>query len=174
MKSVQLLAVLLVISSVSAAKLRRRPPTRAKPATLRPFQDEWDPQQMCYDDLELWRLADYECDQYWECQDDGSALLFQCDPGEIFDYEFLDCFEDALCWDQEPQEDECPLNSNDVITFTDLENCGQYYICINGQPTLRSCRQGQHWNQAMQYCDNPGSAGCDVSCALKLKFRVKN
>lgn len=38
----------------------------------------------------------------------------------------------------------------------------EYYICVNGNPVLQQCREGQHWNALRNYCDDPHIAGCDV------------
>jgi hypothetical protein len=173
MKLVQLIAVLVIISCVSCAGVRRKPTRRARPAKAiksRQYQD-WDPNQMCWDDVELFRFADYECDSYWECQEDGSAELYQCDVGLIFDEEWQDCYsrdDGAICWSDEQGggSDECPLNSNELITLPG-ETCEDYYICLNGQPVQMWCRRGQHWNIETQYCDNPRTAGCNVSNSLK-------
>lgn len=167
MKLLYLIAVFVVISSVSAQVRRRKPSKPARPAKAiksRKYEN-WDPNQMCWDDVELWRFADYECDQFWECQEDGSAELFQCEPGLIFDEEWEGCFsrdDGAICWsDGQGGDDFCPPNSNgDTIRG---ETCEDYYICINGQPVQFWCRQGQHWNVDRQYCDNPRTAGCNVS-----------
>lgn len=171
MKLIQFVAIVLIISCVSAQKARRKPSKPARPASrikARQYQD-WDPDQMCWDDPDLWRIADYECDQYWECEEDGTATFYQCPPGLIFDFEWLDCYsreDGAMCWsDEEGQQGECPTNSNELV-FLQGETCEDYYICMNGEPVQFWCREGQHWNMDRLYCDNPRTAGCNVSLTI--------
>lgn len=75
--------------------------------------------------------------------------------------------DESICWididsSNEPGEDsECPLNTKEV-TFIPGEYCDEYYICLNGVPNMFLCREGQHWNEVMNYCDDPHVVGCDV------------
>lgn len=58
-------------------------------------------------------------------------------------------------------DSECPLDTTEVV-FLPADHCDEYYICLNGVPNLFQCREGQHWNEAANYCDEPHLAGCDV------------
>lgn len=84
------------------------------------------------------------------------------------------CWSDTLDPDPEyPDDSECPTNTNEVV-FLPGELCEEYYICINGVPSLFECRQGQHWNIEKEYCDDPHAAGCDVRKIkiLKLSYNI--
>lgn len=88
-------------------------------------------------------------------------MLHSVDENEI------GCWTDEVDPDPEwPEDSECPTNTNDVV-FLPGAYCDEYYICINGEPRRMECRQGQHWNEENQYCDDPHSAGCDVSMKYK-------
>lgn len=80
----------------------------------------------------------------------------------------IGCWTDEVDPDPEwPEDSECPTNTDEVV-FLPGPHCDDYYICINGVPRLMECRQGQHWNIESQYCDDPHSAGCDVSMKHKV------
>lgn len=170
MKLTHGLILLVVFSCTSATKLRKRPnATKARPY--------WYP-EVCFDypneDFFPHELA---CDMYWECQADGTAEERWCNEGEVFDYEYLTCWDEGICWMDAPEEvdSECPLNSNNLIILPG-ETCENYYICNNGKPILMWCAKGMHFNMAQQYCESPARAGCDVSEKLSLKishFQIK-
>lgn len=166
MKLIQLIAVIFVISCVSGVKMRQKP-VKASNDRPRSFQswDDWADDR-CYNEPELWKFEAEQCDQYYECSEDGWAEIITCPSGEIFDFEFLDCYPDGICWsDGSGSDDDCPSNSDGWTLVGDT--CDTYYICINGNPVEFRCRTGQHWNADREYCDNPRTAGCNVS----YKFR---
>lgn len=157
--------ILLLISCISAAKIRNRPSRR--PAKARFY---WYP-EVCqeYPDYDAFPHEE-ACDMYWECQSDGIAVERFCPEGEVFDYEYYVCWDEGICWWDAPEENsECPTNSNDLI-FLPGDKCDNYYICINGQPTLMFCRPGMHWNMDKQYCDTPSNAKCDVGHFKNFKI----
>lgn len=119
----------------------------------------WDP-DFCNDhqDMDTFPHPD-SCKEYFMCWQ-GELWELECDEGMLFDRwdgvcdyaEFVDCF-----------DDECPPLGSNEVRFLPSEFCEEFYICINGQPILLFCRPGQHWNKQEEFCDDPESAGCDVS-----------
>lgn len=53
----------------------------------------------------------------------------------------------------------CPEISNEAVFLPGI-SCGDYFICISGEPIKLSCRPGQHWNHEKKFCDDPAFAGC--------------
>lgn len=135
--------------------MRRRP----KPAR---GQSYWYP-EVCFDfpDEDFFPHEE-ACDMYWECLEDGTAEERYCPEGETFDYEYLVCWDEGICWVDAPEDNsECPIDSNELI-FLPGETCENYYICNNGEPIPMTCAKGMHFSMEKQYCDTPVRAGCDV------------
>ncbi|CRK89764.1 CLUMA_CG003452, isoform A [Clunio marinus] len=119
-------------------------------------------------------FAHENCNQFWGCDEFNEPYEDFCpDDQPIFDAQgqFCGVEGEAVCWsdvDDNPDypdypdngDSECPLNTNEVI-FLPGDHCDEYYICLNGVPNLVLCRDGQHWNIEMEYCDDPSRAGCD-------------
>lgn len=137
---------------------------RIKPAVVRGYFDV----QWCDDDPFGIFPDDLYCDGYWYC-DNGEIFEGIC-PEEtpVFDMDYLECYEDdgtswCLPWSngEEIWEGECPADLNE-LAFLPGDTCDDYFICINGFPRQWWCAPGQHWDEGMQHCDSPISAGCDV------------
>lgn len=121
---------------------------------------------------DMTKFAHPNCDQFYICWDE---ILYEdfCQPDFWFDYILGTCVPGDVvnCWDgggDWPDDDECPPPGSDEIRFIPSIYCDEYYICINGNPVLFFCREGQHWNIEREYCDNPDTAGCDVSDMVDL------
>lgn len=100
------------------------------------------------------------CDMFMMCWE-GESHEMDCEPGELFDVRTSFC-EDAAtvdCVDTPPPENNpppnppdvdhdgpCPPPGSDELVFLPSTYCDEYYICINGNPILRTCRPGLHWN----------------------------
>lgn len=98
----------------------------------------------CKDFLMCWQ------DEIWE---------MQCPPGMLFDPWNGWC-DDA--WYVQPYC-LCPPMGSPEVRFFPSHYCDRFYVCINEQRVEVMCRPGQHWNAEKEFCDDPKSAGCDVS-----------
>lgn len=167
--------VLVALGFASSTKLDRNQfnaMTIHKPlinSTARSAQTFWDP-DFCndYEDLDAFPHPD-SCWQYLICWF-GELYEDECPHGEMFDRWNGYCDDEAnvVCADDEnpnyPDPDEmCPPANSNEIRFLPSEYCDEYFICLNGQPVLLYCRPGQHWNIEKEFCDDPKTAGCDVS-----------
>lgn len=123
------------------------------------------------------------CQDYLICWG-GELWTLTCPEETLFDPIRLICnwAKEVECMDQvvseppvsdepsdDPSYDKCPPPGNDEIRFLPSADCENFYVCINGDPILINCRNGQHWNQRKEICDDPSAAGCKVSC-LKPKM----
>ena len=135
---------------------------RIKPAQVRAYQDE-----RCVDNPDERFPHETECDLFYYCGDDDNLYEWNCEGDTpIFDWYFQECMsvEEGQCWhdvDDGNWDAACPENPYEIAFFYG-ETCNDYYICLNGFPTLLSCAPGQHWNEFMEYCDTPANAQCDV------------
>lgn len=57
----------------------------------------------------------------------------------------------------------CPDDIEDMYQPNPAD-CGSYYQCIYGQPHLIPCPDGLHWNSAINVCDWPKDANCQLEC----------
>lgn len=164
MKLVCGLLLLVLVSSISAVKMRKRP----QPANTKAKAYWYD--NLCIDNPDFDRFYHDDCEQYYQCYEDGTWSIEWCPEGTIFDFDLLECYEDGVCHNNVPADIDprCPLVSNDLIFIGGI-TCEDYYICNNGIPIPMSCRKGMHWNSAMRYCDTPGKAGCDVGSFRKIQ-----
>lgn len=83
MKSCKCLVVLCVIAAVSGGQVRKK--FQAK--RPRPFFIDDD---YCFDNPDVEMAPHQDCTKYWACDADG-AFEVDCEPGLIFDSEFLFC-----------------------------------------------------------------------------------
>lgn len=55
------------------------------------------------------------------------------------------------------------VDPNTLKFLPSATSCEQYFICMNGKPLQLHCASGSHWNNEMQFCDDPKRANCQVS-----------
>lgn len=53
--------------------------------------------------------------------------------------------------------------------FLPFQLCS-YYKCVNGEPKLKKCEDGLHYNAATQGCDSPSVARCPIVSNKKEHF----
>jgi|SRR5579859_5081127 len=68
-----------------------------------------------------------------------------------------------------PADDSClpaPCNLDDIEDMyrANPADCGSFYQCVWGVPHLIQCPEGLHFNAAINVCDWPRDANCQVTC----------
>lgn len=131
------------------------------------------------DDVDEWFSFPHplRCESFLICFE-GRLYEDDCDDDEIFDDWYWECMspDEAICElpniEPDPDHDpECPPPGSSDIVFLPSDFCEHFYICINGQPVQLNCRPGQHWNIDGEFCDDPESAGCEVS-PMRLYLKI--
>uniref|UniRef100_A0A9I3MIH2 Chitin-binding type-2 domain-containing protein n=1 Tax=Anopheles merus TaxID=30066 RepID=A0A9I3MIH2_ANOME len=59
-------------------------------------------------------------------------------------------------------ESYCLSSNPNIPSFVkSLDNCSNYYICVDQAPVLQKCATGKYWNPIHQYCDDPEAVICE-------------
>ena len=99
-----------------------------------------------FEDMDAFPHPD-SCEEYLLCYG-GSLWEQSCSVGRLFNPVTLTCDLAHLveCTHDPKPESGCPPSGSDELVFLPSFYCDEYYICINGNAILRSCRPGLHWN----------------------------
>ncbi|KAJ6647235.1 Peritrophin-1 [Pseudolycoriella hygida] len=63
----------------------------------------------------------------------------------------------------------CPVVDTFSITFIASKiDCNRYYICYHGSPIRQQCIKEMHWNPAINKCDYPDNAKCEIKPSLPI------
>ncbi|KAG8181143.1 hypothetical protein JTE90_002503, partial [Oedothorax gibbosus] len=117
-----------------------------------------------------------DCGKFFTC-DHGVAHPTNCHKGLHFNAKVQACDypETAGCKSdvsEVPQERDggeknnalCPSEKTKHPVYKPHPtDCGKFYVCDGGEPHLKVCQKGLHFNPKIQTCDYPRNAGCDSS-----------
>lgn len=99
----------------------------------------------------------------------GTRMKMDCAPGFHFSSEFGSCVHPAVANcdledGEEYVEKPCPAQDDltNLVFLPSKENCSEYSICYQGEPTHFSCANGLHWNQKHNVCMLKDEAGCKI------------
>ncbi|GIY49226.1 hypothetical protein CEXT_303411 [Caerostris extrusa] len=113
-----------------------------------------------------------DCTLFYVCRN-GKAILKQCPKNlhfnrhlSVCDYpENADCKKGIV---NEPEKipkvgtnGQCPSQNPKHPVLLPHEDCTKFYICESGNPLVKSCQPGLHFNAKLNVCDYPNKAGCD-------------
>lgn len=120
------------------------------------------------------------CENYFRCEN-GFALLYECRYGLYFDRDENLCQWPAnvTCTPLSPEPGfppalSCPGNDDEQnpTLLAHPYECGKFFKCWDGVPTVMDCPDNQLWNQEALYCDFPDKVACDPYRPARKRQRV--
>lgn len=99
-----------------------------------------------------------DCQAYFFCSPDGSALSGRCTPPYMFDEPR------QLCnWDNLVSCFACPAQN--FVNLPVAQQCDQYVRCVNRQPEHRFCPSDLLFDNSLGQCNVPESVECESAPA---------
>lgn len=103
----------------------------------------------------------YNCEKYVLCVG-GARIKRTCAPGFHFSREWRNCVpaDIADCTDATyscPEEDDL----SNLVHLPNREDCGEFFVCFEGEKHPLACGSGLHWSVAEQTCTTKSKAMCD-------------
>ncbi|XP_067009931.1 peritrophin-1 [Anabrus simplex] len=99
------------------------------------------------------------CNMFHRC-DGGEVTVQTCPKGLHFNARTLTCD-----W---PTAAMCEMTCPSFDGYFPIQgDCSAYVVCSAGQPNLKKCPAGKHFNFDLKRCDPPEIAKCELECPVE-------